>query len=98
MNADKQEFLLIRVYLGSSASSSTVAPCFNTRLRAFSSFAATVVRGTTSVVPAAMGLGCETCSTVWISTVRLPCRTASVSVLGTHLSEPIRGYAHELFS
>src|ERR1035441_5233422 len=57
--------------------SSTVAPCFNTRLRAFSSFAVTLVCGTTTVLPAARVLGCETCISVWISTVRLPCRMAT---------------------
>src|ERR1022692_2303538 len=57
--------------------SSTVAPCFNTTLRAFSSLAVTLVCGTTGVVPAGMGLGCETCISVWISTVRLPCRMAT---------------------
>src|ERR1017187_2047462 len=58
-------------------SSSTGAPCFNTTLRAFSSLAVTLVCGATGVVRTAMGLGCETFISVWISTVRLPCRMAT---------------------
>ena len=40
--------------------SSTVAPSFNTTLRAFSSLAVVLVCGTTSVVPCERGAGCET--------------------------------------
>src|ERR1039457_6758231 len=58
-------------------SSSTVAPCFSTMLRAFSSLAPTVVCGTTSVVPCESGPGCDTARLVWISTFRLPCRMAT---------------------
>ena len=57
--------------------SSTVAPCFSTTVRAFSSLADTVVCGVTSVVPADSGFGCDTISTVFTSTLRLPCRMAT---------------------
>ena len=62
------------IALSARTSSSTLAPCLSTTLRAFFSFVSTLTSGVTMVWPVESGLGCEALKKVWISTVRVPSR------------------------